>query len=199
MIRLPALCALLFLAACASGNDLDRPPVPLGEFVLGHNVVVAPNLTKGPLSRDATKEEWITAVKTAMGDRFGRYDGSQIYHIGLSVDGYVLAQPGIPLVLAPKSVVIVNVTVFDDATGKKLNETAEQLSVVEAFGSGAVVGSGYTQSREQQLEGLAVRIAKEVEIWLDKEHRQNGWFKKRPAPATALTEDGGDLPATAAE
>ena len=190
MIRLLALCGLLTLAACASGNDLDRPPVPLGEFVLGHNVVVAPNLTKGPLSRDATKEEWITAVKTAMGNRFGRYDGSQIYHIGLSVDGYVLAQPGIPLVMAPKSVVIVNVTVFEDATGRKLNETAEQISVVEALGAGPVVGSGYTQSREEQLEGLAVRIAKEVEIWMQRQHREKGWFDKREdaTEATAGTE-----------
>ena len=47
--------ALGLLGACTNANDLDKAPVDLGNFALGHNVVVAPNLTKGPASRDASK------------------------------------------------------------------------------------------------------------------------------------------------
>ena len=58
------ILAALALTACTNPNDLDEAPVYLGGFHLGHNVVVAPNLTKGPASRDATKEEWIKAMQT---------------------------------------------------------------------------------------------------------------------------------------
>ena len=77
MIRLFVLFALGLVAACTNPNDLDETPAYLGNFHLGHNVVVAPNLVKGPASREATKEEWIDAVTKAMTDRFGRYDGTR--------------------------------------------------------------------------------------------------------------------------
>jgi hypothetical protein len=41
------------LAACGR-NDLEDPPVPLGDFALGLNIAVADNAQKVPISRDAT-------------------------------------------------------------------------------------------------------------------------------------------------
>lgn len=90
------------------------------------------NIVKGPASRDASDEEWIETLDAAIEERFRRYQGDNFYHLGISIEGYVLAQPGIPLVFSPKSVLIVNVTVFEDATGQKLNEEAEQLTALEA-------------------------------------------------------------------
>lgn len=189
MRKILTLMAVGLLAACASGNDLDRAPVPLGDFALGHNVVVAPNPVQGPLSRDATSEEWIATVKEAIDARFGRYEGKRLFHLGISIDGYVLAQPGIPIVLAPKSVVIVNVTVYEDATGEKLNAEPKQISVVESFGAGAFLGSGLTQTREEQLAGLATRAGKEIEIWLVQMNKEHGWFEPpKDASAAASTE-----------
>ena len=75
MTRLLALLGLIFITACTNPNDLDEAPAYLGNFQLGHNVVVAPNLTKGPASREASEEEWVTAVTEAMTDRFTRYRG----------------------------------------------------------------------------------------------------------------------------
>ena len=117
-MRLVALLvALLTLAACADGRrDLARPVEPLGDFKLGHAIVVAPNLVQGPASRKASREEWVAAMDAALEERFRRYEGERFYHLGVSVEGYVLAQPGIPVLLSPKSVVIVRVSVFDDAT-----------------------------------------------------------------------------------
>lgn len=152
MLRYLLLLSALVLSACASGKDLDEAPVPLGDFQLSHNVVVAPDPTKGPLSREASKDDLIASVRDAVGKRFGRYDSDKLYHFGISVEGYVLAQPGIPIVLSPKSALILLVTVWDDAAQKKLNEKPHQVVVVESFSAKTIFGSGLTQTAEEQLE-----------------------------------------------
>ena len=177
--------ALLGLMGCTYAGDLDKPPVPLGDFHLGHNVVVAPNLAKGPLSREATKAEWIEAVTAAIGERFGRYEGQRLYHLGISVDGYVLAKPGLPLVAAPKSVLVLMVTVWDDAKARKLNPKAQRFTVIEALTPDSAVGSGYTQTREEQIENLSRTAAKQIETWLVRQKREKGWFESAPEPASA--------------
>ena len=67
------LTSLLALAACdvPSGAVTDAPQ-DLGDFRMGHNIVVAPDLQAGPLSRKASKEEWIASVKNAVDARFKR-------------------------------------------------------------------------------------------------------------------------------
>lgn len=175
--KLFALLSLVIVTACTNPNDLDQAPVALGNFSLGHNVAVAPNLTKGPASREASKEEWIAAMQSAIDERFGRYEGDKLYHFGISIEGYVLAQPGIPLVLSPKSVLIANVTVWDDAAGKKLNEQVKQITVLETFGGNTLIGSGYTQTAEEQMQGLSRNVAKEIQKWLVRQMAEEGWFK----------------------
>jgi len=200
----------LLLAACSpSGDDLDEPPVPLGPFKLGHNVVVASKAVKGPLSRNATEEELKDALGTAIANRFERYDGDKLYHFGVSVEGYVLAAPGIPIVYSPKSVMIINVTVWDDAAGGKLNEKPEQLTVFESLSGETVISSGLTQSKEQQLRNLTVNAAKQIERYLTRQMKNEGWFggpvpagnTETPAPAAdpeAVAEEA-DTAATGAE
>ncbi len=185
MMRLAVTGLLLAaLAACSvdGTKDLNEAPVPLGQFNLGHNIVVAPKAVKGPLSRDASEEELTEALTKAISDRFDRYEGESLYHFGVSVEGYVLAAPGIPLVYSPKSVMIINVTVWDDAAGVKLNEKPEQLTVFESLSGETVVSSGLTQSKEQQLENLTVNAAKQIELFLVRQKREAGWFKEEAAP-----------------
>ena len=166
MTRFFAIAMLCILAACGSKSDLDQPPEPLGHFRLGHNVVVAPHPVQGPLSRDVAPEEWIDTMRGAISDRFGRYEGDKLYHLGISVDGYVVAQTGIPLVLAPKSVVILNVTLWDDEKGEKVNKEPERIMALESLNGKSVVGSGLTQTREEQMANLSYNAAKRIEIWL---------------------------------
>ena len=182
MPRLIVFCLFaLALSACTDAGDLDRAPADLGNFHLGHNVVVAPKLYKGPFSRKASKAEWIAAMKAAVDERFGRYDGTRLYHLGISVDGYVLAQPGIPVVAAPKSLLILNVNIWDDAAGRKLTETPKRITVAESFSADTVVGSGLTLTRDEQMQNLARNAAKQIETWLRKEKRTKGWFENDPA------------------
>ncbi|MEX0367982.1 MAG: hypothetical protein AB3N22_18095 [Ruegeria sp.] len=179
------LAMLFVVAACASSNDLEDAPVPLGDFRLEHNIVIAENAQRGPLSRKATEEQLAAAVKDAMAARFGRYNGASRYHFGISVEGYVLAQPGIPLVLAPKSALILNVTVWDDAAGGKLNDEPEQITVLETFGTAPIIGTGYTMSAEEQLTELSQNAAKAVERFLVRQQTEQGWFKPKAADIAA--------------
>ena len=201
MLRIIALLAtVLTMAACTNPNDLDEKPVDLGDFHLGHNVVVAPNLTKGPASRGATEEEWVAAMQKAIDERFSRYDGARLYHLGISVEGYVLAVPGVPIVASPKSALILNVTVWDDAKQEKLNAEPEQITVVETFSGRTWLGSGLTQSKDEQLENLSRNAAKLIQNWLVRENTANGWFETGAAPAGgAETVDDTADPAAASE
>ncbi|SEO87257.1 hypothetical protein SAMN04490248_11499 [Salinihabitans flavidus] len=167
MTRLLSLLALLTsLASC--GGDLNDPPADLGNFALGHNIVVAPDLVKGPLSREASKDEWIEAMKSAMAARFERYEGDRFYHFGVNVSGYVLAQPGVPLVFSPKSALVITVSVWDDKLNKKLNPEPYQITVTEDFSGGSIlVGSGWASTREQQIKNLTFSAARAVERWLE--------------------------------
>jgi hypothetical protein len=159
------LAFVLTIAGCAS-TEIPDTPTELGNFALGHNIAVAPDLVKGPLSREATAEELTDAMKAAMQERFGRYEGDHLYHFGINVSGYVLAQPGVPILFSPKSALVITVSVWDENTGQKLNEEAMQLTVSENVSGESFVGSGLTTSREEQIANLTFNAARAVERWL---------------------------------
>ena len=177
MIRLFALLtALVFLAGCAT-NDLKEPPVDLGDFKLGHNVVVASKAQKGPVSRDATEQEWVAALTKAVDDRFGRYEGEQLYHLGVSVEGYMLAPPGVPVVYTPKSALIINVTLWDDVGGRKLNESVHQIVVLETTSKDSIfIGSGWGREKEEQMAGLSYNAARQIQEWMQETAETYKWF-----------------------
>jgi hypothetical protein len=187
-----ALLAALVLSACSNGRDLRDERAELDNFYLGHAIVVAENATVGPASRRATAEEWQDSLTAEMRRRFARYDGDRLYHLGVSVDGYVLAMPGIPLVAAPKSVLILGVTLWDDAAGGKVNDTPHRITVLESLSGETVVSSGLTQSAEQQMQNLSQNAVLAIENWLA---ANPDWFPPRmqgpdpaPQPQTAAAD-----------
>jgi hypothetical protein len=171
------ILGVLLIAACAEQEDLTQPPEPLGQFRLGHNIAIADNVTKGPFSREFTEDQIEAAVQNAVAARLRRYDGDGLYHLGIVVGGVVLAQPGIPVVYAPRSAMIVDVTVFDNTTQAKLNEEPHRIIASEGFRNTVpLLGSGYVRSADQQLENLSAEVAKAIEAWL----RENPeWFAPR--------------------
>lgn len=187
-----ALLAALTLTACASGRELREERAELGDFYLGHAIVVAENATIGPASRRASNEEWEEALTTEMRRRFSRYDGDTIYHLGVSVDGYVLAIPGIPVVAAPKSVLILGVSLWDDAAGVKINDTPHRITVLESLSGETVVSSGLTQSAEQQMQNLAQNAVLAIENWLA---ANPDWFP--PSAGTEAAMALAEVPASA--
>lgn len=167
--RLVLALGLVLVAACAK-QTLTDPTANLGNFQLGFAVVVADNMKKVPISRDASVEEWEAALQKALDDRFKRYqNGTKLYNIGVAVDGYALAPPGIPIVASPKSILVVSATVFDDASQEMLNPggKGKQITAFERGGDGSgVLGSGYTRTKQEQIDELAFVTALRVEEWL---------------------------------
>ncbi len=76
----------------------------------------------------------------AIDNRLGRYDGTRLVHLGVNVSGYVLAQPGVPILLAPKSALIVTVTAWDDRAGGKFHDKAKTITVLETFTGASLWG-----------------------------------------------------------
>lgn len=176
--RAISLLAGLILMGCAVEEDLTLPPEPLGQFRLGHNIAIADNVTRGPFSREFTETQIETSVQNAVAERLRRYDGDGLYHLGMVVGGLVLAQPGIPVVYAPQSVMIVDVTVFDNTTREKLNEEPKRIYATEgAKNAVPILGSGHVRSADEQLANLSESLAREIEDWL-KDNPE--WFAPRP-------------------
>jgi urease gamma subunit len=184
-LRPTVLALAVALAGCSTPTaDLGGPVEPLGEFRLGYNIVVADGTQKVEPSRDATEEEWERAFTEAIDARFSRFEGDQLYHIAVSVNGYSLAVTGIPVLVPPKSVAIIGVSIWDDAAGGKINEEPEVMVVYERLvGEEAVVGSGATLSREEQIENIAQNGARLIELWM----RENpDWFAARDGASTTV-------------
>lgn len=160
------LTGVAFLAACASGAQLGDERAELENFRLGHAVVVASEATVGPASRRAEPEAWEQTLTREIKRRFERYEGDRLYHIAVNVQGYVLAVPGIPIVAAPRSVLIIGVTIWDDAAEAKLNESPHRITVLESLSGETMVGSGLTQSAEQQMHNLSQNAVAAIERWI---------------------------------
>ncbi len=172
MTRILLAVLAVVLLGCSATGDLGSPAKPIGNFTLGMVVPkAADEIQAGPLSRKATNEEWETAMDRAFQTRFTRYSGGKTYHIGVVVDGYILAQVGIPVVAAPKSVVLFRIIIVDAATQTVLNEPTA-LTAFESFSPGGVVSSGLANTREEQLADLADAAAKATETWM----RKQPWF-----------------------
>ncbi|MCO6385012.1 hypothetical protein [Oceanicola sp. 502str15] len=177
------LAATMLLAGCSAVADLQEPVEPIGAFSLGHTVVVAEGAQKVPPSREASAEEWQSVLEAALQERFGRFSGDQLYHLAVKVDAYALAVPGVPVVLSPKSILRIQVSVWDDAAGGKINPEPRVFTVFERLSGETVLGSGLTRTREQQMAQLAANSARLIEGWM----RENpGWFAPRYALPTEL-------------
>ena len=193
LTRFAPLALLVALAACAAPDPLTDELPNMGDFRLGHNIVVADSMQQIPPSRTATGEEWIEILTSEIDRRFGDYDGDRLFHIGIAVDGYALAPPGIPLVLYPRSILVLSVNVWDDAAGVKLHEEPEQILVMEgASAETAVVGSGFARTREEQMQVLARNAARQIQRWM-LENPQ--WFDiDEDAPPFRTASPATDLP-----
>lgn len=196
LLRLIALCA--GLAACAPKDDLAETPVPIGDFYLGHTIVVADRAQLGPLSRTATAQEWQDSLSNAVKARLGRYQGDRYFHLGINIDAYALALPGVPVVAKPKSILVISITVWDDAKQARINEEPKQLFVFESTTPETFISSGLTQNKAQQMQNLSVNMARKIEDWLRENEDWFGGVASRNPPGAKSALELPDDPAAAA-
>lgn len=188
-MRIFALLSVLIIMAGCADQTIKGPPVALGNFSLGHNVVVTKNTQSSPISRTVSHDELKAAMTGAIDQRFGRYEGENLYHLGISIEGYVLAPPGVPVVFTPKSVLLITVTVWDDAGGRKLNEAPYEVLAFETTGGDSlIIGSGWGRNKDKQLAGLTFNAAKSIEAWMLEQTETYKWFtpEQQVMPADAV-------------
>ena len=165
--RFVVLGLVLVLSACAATDPLEEELPDMGDFQLAYNIVVADNIQQVPPSRSATAEEWIDVLTSEIDRRFGAYEGDRLYHIGVHVDAYALAPPGVPLVLQPRSILVISANVWDDELQAKLHEEPEQMTIFEgAAPETFLIGSGLARTREEQMQVLARNAARRIQLWM---------------------------------
>lgn len=167
LIRFALLGLVLVLGACAATDPLEEDLPDMGDFRLSYNIVVADNMQQVPPSREASGEEWIEALTAEIDRRFGAYEGDRLYHIAIHVDAYALAPPGIPVVVQPRSILVISANVWDDELQAKLHDESEQMTIFEgAAAETFLVGSGLARTREEQMQVLARNAARRVQLWM---------------------------------
>lgn len=164
------------LSACAIEDPLEQEQREMGDFQLGYSVVVTDNMQKVPPSRDATPEQWSDVMTAELERRFGRYQGGKDYVIALAIDGYALAPPGIPVVLTPKSILVVSANVWEANPQRKI-AGPEQITTFEGADT-LFLGSGLMKSADEQMVTLARNVAFKIQSWMI---RNGEWFGLPPS------------------
>ena len=152
------LLLTLTLFGCSQLN-LERQNDPFGDFRLGHIAVYGEEITKGPLSHEATDDEIKGAFYVALQQKLGQYTGNGEYHMVVIVDAYTLGQPGIPLVFSPQTALGFRLSVWDAQTMTRFDLIPEKLLFLENFNRKTVFGSGLRQTREEQIVSLTQSVA----------------------------------------
>ena len=179
MIRLTAFLASLTLLVACGETQMNEAPEDLGAFKMRVGHIYTDKALQWPLSRNAEGSDWNADLQAALDGRLRRYDGAQEYDVAITLEGFMLAPPGVPIVLSPKSVAVVNVFVYDVA-GQEYLAKKHQMEVFEnTTGESAILGSGHSRTKEEQIAGLSLNIVDAVEEWIAEQHLENGWFDLR--------------------
>ncbi|MCK0169412.1 hypothetical protein MWU52_17805 [Jannaschia sp. S6380] len=159
-----SLAGLAGLSACEAPDPLTQDLPPMGDFQLLQPIIVAENAKKIPPSRDATPEKLKSVMGAELARRFGRYQGGRDYYIAVNIDGYALAPPGIPVVLTPKSILVVTANLWTAEPQEKV-AGPEQISTFEGADT-LLLGSGLVKDADEQLTTLARNMSRKIQSWL---------------------------------
>ena len=152
------------LGGCAARDPLTQDLPDMGAFQLVQPIVVAESMKKIPPSRDASPEAWDAVMEEELSRRFGHYSGGRSYYVALAIDGYSLAPPGVPVVLTPKSVLIVTANLWTAEPQEKVLGP-HQITAFEGA-QGLLLGTGLTKDADEQMRTLARNMALKVQRWI---------------------------------
>ena len=72
-----------------------------------------------------------------------------------------------------------------------MNAPPEQITIVESISGNTIFGSGLTQSKEVQMQNLSRNASKQIENFLVRRRKADGWFGPVLAVAPA-TQDAAE-------
>ena len=142
MFRTFAALALLTLTVACGETQMNEAREDLGEFSARVTYVHTDKARQWPTSRDAEGSEWNAPLQNALDTRMRRYEGRQQYDVAVTLEGFLLAPAGIPLILSPKSVAVVNVFVYDVERTEFLAKEHQMEIFESTTGQSALLGSG---------------------------------------------------------
>ncbi len=152
------------LSGCATPDPLTQELPPMGDFRLALAIVVSENAKKIPPSRDATPGALKSQMKAEIERRFGSYGGGKDYIVAVNIDGYSLAPPGIPIVLAPKSILVISANLWTASPQEKI-AGPEQITTFEGADT-LLLGSGLVKDADEQLATLTRNATSKIQTWL---------------------------------
>jgi len=200
MIRILALVATMVLLAACEETKVNEAPEDLGDFKMRVSFVYTDKALQWPLSRAAKPSEWNEPIERALEARLGRYTGTGKYDVAITLEGFLLATGGIPVLVNPKSAAVVNVFVYDVTTKTYLAKEHQMKIFEDTTGESAIIGSGYSRTKAEQIDGLALRIVDGLEEYMAEQHAEKGWFSGGVVPeakakdaAAAVKSDPADV------
>ena len=176
MFRILALLASMVLLAACEETQLNEAKEDLGDFNMRVSFVYTDKALQWPLSRAAEPSEWNEPIERALEARLGRYSGSGKYDVAITLEGFLLATGGIPVLVNPKSAAVVNVFVYDVTTKTYLLKEHQMKIFEDTTGESAIIGSGYSRTKTEQIDGLALKIVDGLEEYMAKQRVEKGWF-----------------------
>lgn len=176
MFRILALLASMVLLAACEETQLNEAKEDLGDFNMRVSFVYTDKALQWPLSRAAEPSEWNEPIERALEARLGRYAGSGKYDVAITLEGFLLATGGIPVLVNPKSAAVVNVFVYDVTTKTYLLKEHQMKIFEDTTGESAIIGSGYSRTKAEQIDGLALKIVDGLEEYMAKQRVEKGWF-----------------------
>ncbi|WP_278924169.1 MULTISPECIES: hypothetical protein [Pseudophaeobacter] len=194
MFRTLALLASMVLLAACEETQLDEAKEDLGDFNMRVSFVYTDKALQWPLSRSAEPSEWNEPIERALEARLGRYDGAGKYDVAVTLEGYLLATGGIPVLVNPKSAAVVNVFVYDVTTKSYLVREHQMQIFEDTTGESAIIGSGYSRTKAEQIDGLALKIVDGLEEYMAEQHAENGWFDGASAAVAAEPDAAAPAP-----
>ena len=199
MTRLFALFASLLLLVSCSETQLDEAPEDLGNFNMRVGFVYTDKALQWPLSRDAEPSEWNEPIERALEARLGRYQGNGKYDVAITLEGFLLATGGIPVLVNPKSAAVVNVFVYNVETQTYLARKHQMEIFEDTTGESALIGSGFSRTKQEQIDGLALKIVDGLEEYMAAQHAEHGWFNGTEAATVATEDESVTVPSEVAE
>ncbi|KPD13186.1 hypothetical protein [Phaeobacter sp. 11ANDIMAR09] len=198
MIRILALLASLVLLAACDETQLNEAKEDLGDFNMRVSFVYTDKALQWPLSRAAETSEWNEPIERALEARLGRYNGAGKYDVAITLEGFLLATGGIPVLVNPKSAAVVNVFVYDVTTKTYLLKEHQMKIFEDTTGESAIFGSGYSRTKAEQIDGLALKIVDGLEEYMAAQHAEKGWFNGGESPETLAEPEPVTAPADTA-
>jgi len=198
MFRILALLASMVLLAACEETQLNEAKEDLGDFNMRVSFVYTDKALQWPLSRAAETSEWNEPIERALEARLGRYTGSGKYDVAITLEGFLLATGGIPVLVNPKSAAVVNVFVYDVSTKTYLLKEHQMKIFEDTTGESAIIGSGYSRTKAEQIDGLALKIVDGLEEYMAEQHAENGWFNDGESPEPVADPESVTAPANPA-